>query len=86
MSGRFPCGVVETPLELVGRAVLQRAPTRSTSPALSRNTSAFGHGVHVCLGAPSARLEATVALKGSFDRFPTADPADPQTACGSRRR
>ncbi len=40
---------------------------------------AFGHGVHYCLGAPLARLEAQIALRSLFDRFPRlrlAVPAD----------
>ncbi|MFC9970707.1 cytochrome P450 [Spirillospora sp. NPDC127200] len=31
---------------------------------------AFGHGVHYCLGAPLAKLEASVALPALFARFP----------------
>ncbi|MFD9791522.1 cytochrome P450 [Streptomyces sp. NPDC059070] len=40
---------------------------------------AFGHGVHFCLGAPLARLEATSALRALFTRHPhlaLAVPAD----------
>ncbi|MEU9572675.1 cytochrome P450 [Streptomyces massasporeus] len=31
---------------------------------------AFGHGVHFCLGAPLGRLEAHIALRALFGRFP----------------
>lgn len=31
---------------------------------------AFGHGVHFCLGAPLARLEANIALRAVYERFP----------------
>ncbi|MFG2606580.1 cytochrome P450 [Streptomyces sp. NPDC048514] len=44
--------------------------TRASSEHL-----AFGHGVHYCLGAPLARLEAAVALPRFFERFPEAEPA-----------
>lgn len=31
---------------------------------------AFGHGTHFCVGAPLARLEASIALPALFARFP----------------
>lgn len=41
---------------------------------------AFGHGVHHCLGAPLARLEAAIALPALFERYPdlalAGDPGD----------
>ena len=36
---------------------------------------AFGHGVHFCLGAPLARLEARIALSAVAARFPNAQLA-----------
>jgi cytochrome P450 len=38
----------------------------------------FGHGVHHCLGAPLARMEATIALEALFTRFPGLRLAVPQ--------
>ena len=45
--------------------------TLSTSAAARRGTSAFGHGVHHCLGAPLARMEMRIALPALLRRFPT---------------
>jgi cytochrome P450 len=32
---------------------------------------AFGHGIHLCIGAPLARLEAEIAINTILRRFPT---------------
>ncbi|WP_394436162.1 cytochrome P450 family protein [Streptomyces sp. SGAir0957] len=47
-----------------------------TRPGRGRHLS-LGHGAHYCLGAPLARLEATVALERLFTRFPALDLAVP---------
>ncbi|MER5474010.1 cytochrome P450 [Streptomyces sp. NPDC002685] len=48
--------------------------TRSGRPGAVRNLS-LGHGAHYCLGAPLARMEATIALERLFTRFPDLDLA-----------
>ncbi|MGP3971020.1 hypothetical protein [Streptomyces sp. 6N223] len=50
-----------------------------TDPRVSKG--AFGYGFHYCLGAPLARLEASVALPALFARFPGLSLAD---AAGAR--
>jgi cytochrome P450 len=40
---------------------------------------AFGHDVHLCLGAPLARIEIPIAIAAFLQRFPAASLAvDPQ--------
>jgi len=36
---------------------------------------AFGYGVHYCLGAPLARMEATIAFRTLLDRCPDLELA-----------
>lgn len=50
---------------------------------LTRDTSghlAFGHGIHHCLGAPLARLQAEIAFGHVLRRFPALRLADPDRA------
>ncbi|MER6117144.1 cytochrome P450 [Streptomyces sp. A0642] len=46
----------------------------------ARGHLAFGHGIHYCLGAPLARIEAAVAVRSLLERCPglalDADPAE----------
>ncbi|MEV0529612.1 cytochrome P450 [Streptomyces sp. NPDC050439] len=44
---------------------------------ISKNHLAFGHGVHVCLGAALARMEAETALRALFTRYPDLALAAP---------
>ena len=47
---------------------------------------AFGEGIHFCIGAPLARMEARIAFEAMLERFPRLrlqDPAAPVTYKGS---
>ncbi|MEV6615754.1 cytochrome P450 [Streptomyces sp. NPDC051051] len=46
------------------------APDRFDIRRDTRGHLAFGHGLHYCLGAPLARLEARTALRSLLDRAP----------------
>ncbi|MGV9990804.1 cytochrome P450 family protein [Streptomyces sp. NPDC003374] len=64
-------------LVLVAMADANRDPARFPSPDrfdISRDARghvAFGHGIHYCLGAPLARLEARVAVRTLLERCPS---------------
>jgi cytochrome P450 len=55
-----------------GRHPAYHGPTADSFDVLrpAKEHLAFGHGVHFCLGAPLARLEAEIALPALFERFP----------------
>jgi cytochrome P450 len=46
-------------------------PNRFIFDRPNRQNVALGHGIHYCLGAPLARLEARIALQTVFERWPT---------------
>src|SRR5262249_43414918 len=68
----------------VGLASANRDPLRFadpdtfdiTRPDANRNI-AFGKGIHLCLGAPLARLEAEIAFETLFRRYPAMRLAVP---------
>ncbi|MFG2309928.1 cytochrome P450 [Streptomyces sp. NPDC048566] len=53
------------------------APDRFDIRRETRGHVAFGHGIHYCLGAPLARLEARVALGSLLERCPDLAPDGP---------
>jgi cytochrome P450 len=71
---------------LVVLAAADRDPARFAAPDtvdLARTDNphlGYGHGIHYCLGAPLARLEARTALAALLTRLPdlrlAADPAE----------
>ncbi|MFD4257158.1 cytochrome P450 [Streptomyces sp. NPDC058534] len=71
---------------LVSLAAASRDPGHFPDPdrfdigRAPRGHLGFGHGLHHCLGAPLARLEATVAVSLLLERYPTlAFATDPAT-------
>jgi cytochrome P450 len=65
---------------LVGLLAANRDPGRPGAQVLDLSRSpnqhiAFGHGIHLCLGAPLARLEGQIALTSLLTRFPDLRPA-----------
>ncbi|MFJ3880494.1 cytochrome P450 [Streptomyces sp. NPDC090077] len=52
-------------------------PDRFDSSRPTAGHLAFGHGVHHCLGAPLARLQAEIAFGALLSRYPEMRPAVP---------
>ncbi|MFJ7076857.1 cytochrome P450 [Streptomyces sp. NPDC098781] len=68
---------------MVGLTAANRDAARYAAPDTfdirrdTRGHLAFGHGIHFCLGAPLARLEARTALRSLLDRAPGLAPDGP---------
>ncbi|GAA3489995.1 MULTISPECIES: cytochrome P450 family protein [Streptomyces] len=71
-GARIPAGSTV----LIVMADADRDGTRFEDPSRfdirrdARGHLAFGHGIHFCIGAPLARLEGRIALRGLLERFP----------------
>ncbi|MFF0162223.1 cytochrome P450 [Streptomyces sp. NPDC005263] len=76
-----PLEIAGTPVEpgdtvMIGLASAGRDASRHPDPDRfdnrrdSRGHVAFGHGIHFCLGAPLARLEARTAIRSLLERAP----------------
>ncbi|MFC7754612.1 cytochrome P450 [Tsukamurella soli] len=72
-------------------AVFDRPGEFDITRTNARDNLAFGTGIHACIGAALARMEATVALPALFERFPdlglatAPDPSQNVTLHGFRR-
>jgi cytochrome P450 len=51
-------------------AMFERPDEFDTTRANARDHIGFGTGIHVCLGAPLARMELQIGLRALFERFP----------------
>ena len=75
----IPAGAVV----LVSLLAANRDPQRFAEPATLRVDRpqnahvAFGHGLHHCIGAPLARLDATIAIRALVRRYPHLRLANP---------
>ncbi|MEU8901727.1 cytochrome P450 [Nocardia sp. NPDC048505] len=69
-------------LVYVALSAANRDPARYDDPShldITANSAghlAFGHGIHFCIGAPLARMEAEIAFTALLQRFPDLDLSD----------
>ncbi|HEX3785803.1 MAG TPA: cytochrome P450 [Pseudonocardiaceae bacterium] len=75
-------GIPADQFVMISLCAANRDPERYADPdqlGLTRESGhlAFGHGIHFCLGAPLARMEAEIAFNGLLDRFTDIELAVP---------
>lgn len=77
----IPAGDVVLPALLAANRDPMRfpEPDRLDVTRTANSHTAFGHGLHHCLGAPLARLEGRIALGTLLERFPGLRLADPDS-------
>jgi cytochrome P450 len=90
-TARFPKQPVQVAgIEIPGGAIVMtivaaanRDPAKFPDPEkfdIARTPNehvAFGEGIHFCIGAPLARMEAAIAFEAMLDRFPRMHLKDP---------
>ncbi len=91
-AGTIPAGATV----VVSLAAADRDPGRYRDPdtfdirRAPQGHLAFGHGLHFCLGAPLARVEGRIAIRGLLERFPDLaedrDAGPPSWVTGSLMR
>ncbi|MFH0515579.1 cytochrome P450 [Streptomyces sp. M41] len=83
-----PLEIAGVPIEtgdpvMIGLLAANRDTARYAAPEAfdirrdTRGHVAFGHGIHFCLGAPLARLEARTAIRSLLERAPGLAPDGP---------
>ena len=64
-------------------AVFERPAEFDTTRSNARDHLGFSSGIHVCIGAPLARLELQIGLEALFRRFPQLSLAGSPTLTDS---
>ncbi|MEU9287508.1 cytochrome P450 [Streptomyces sp. NPDC048275] len=67
------CGIRPAPASASSPSLSRPLATHRATPGEAREANshlAFGHGIHYCLGAPLARVEARIVFSTLLERYP----------------